>query len=160
MLTLLSDRTEEVARFRADPWPFQHTFQTPSKELHRFVSTFLAPFSLDKGSLSTDEVVFDPQVLLELMANNSIKVGNHWKWNLGVEGDQGVAELLESALSDPVDFVFVPTPELFAIYADHDGYITFYAPNEITLLKLISDLESAGFESVEYTRGSSEGRWR
>ncbi len=160
MLKLLSDRTEDIARFRAAPWPFQRTFMTPSNELHRFVSTVLAPFSLEKGSLSTDEVVFDPQVLLELMAKNSIKVENHWILNLAVEGHQGIAELIESALSDPVDFVFVSTPELFAIYGDHDGYTTFYTPHEATLFNLISELESAGFESVEYTRGSSAGRWR
>lgn len=67
MLTLLSERPPEIQRFRAKPWPFQQTFKTPLKNLNRFVSTFLAPFSLERGALSTDEVVFEPKELLRLL---------------------------------------------------------------------------------------------
>ena len=63
MLTLLSERPEEILRFRDKPWPFQQTFKTPLKDLNRFVTTFLAPFSLDRGAMSTDEVVFEPKDL-------------------------------------------------------------------------------------------------
>jgi len=94
LIEVLSKRTEEIRRFHADPWPFQQTFLTPHKDLSRFVPIPLAQFSLERGALSTDEVVFEPECLLELMAGHSIDVGNYWDLNLNVEGQKPIAELL------------------------------------------------------------------
>jgi len=161
MLTLLSERPLEIQRFRAKPWPFQQTFKTPLKDLNRFVSSFLAPFSLEKGALSTDEVVFEPKNLLHLLADSSLTVENQYQLTIQATGQGAVADLLQAALGDWVDFVFVPTPELLAIYADHDEYTTFYTRDERVLKSLISALEKSGFEAVlDYTRVSSDGKWR
>jgi hypothetical protein len=108
LITALAARTEEIRRFHAAPWPFQRTFLTPHKDLSRFVSVLLAQFPLESGALSTDEVVFEPECLLELMATHSIHVANYWHMNLSVEGQKPIAEFLEAALGDPVDFVFLP----------------------------------------------------
>jgi hypothetical protein len=161
MLTLLSERPEEILRFRAKPWPFQQTFKTPLKDLNRFVTTFLAPFSLEKGALSTDEVVFEPKDLLHLLANNSLSVEDQYHLTIQAEGQQAVADLLQAALGDWVDFVFVPSPEVLAIYADHDEYTTFYSRDAATLKNVASGLEKSSFEAVlYYTRGSSGDKWR
>jgi len=161
MLTLLSERPLEIQRFRAKPWPFQQTFKTPLKDLNRFVSSFLAPFSLEKGALSTDEVVFEPKNLLHLLADSSLTVENQYQLTIQAAGHGAVADLLQAALGDWVDFVFVPTPELLAIYADHDEYTTFYTRDERILKSLIFALEKSGFEAVlDYTRVSSDGKWR
>jgi len=161
MLTLLSERPEEIRRFRVRPWPFQQTFKTPLKDLTRFVTTFLAPFSLEKGAISTDEVVFEPKDLLHLLANNSLSVKDQYHLTIQAEGQQAVAALLEAALGDWVDFVFVPSPEVLAIYADHDEYTTFYTRNDVTLNRLASGLQKSGFEAVlDYTRRSSGDKWR
>lgn len=161
MLTLLSERPLEIQRFRAKPWPFQQTFKTPLKDLNRFVSSFLAPFSLEKGALSTDEVVFEPKNLLHLLADSSLTVENQYQLTIQATGQGAVADLLQAALGDWVDFVFVPTPELLAIYADHDEYTTFYTRDERILKSLIFALEKSGFEAVlDYTRVSSDGKWR
>ncbi|HEX3106055.1 MAG TPA: hypothetical protein VHQ22_16550 [Terriglobales bacterium] len=61
MVRLLSEEPGEIAKFRAEPWVFQQTFKTPLKELNRFVSIFLSPFSLAEGILGTDEVVLNPR---------------------------------------------------------------------------------------------------
>jgi hypothetical protein len=64
-------------------------------------------------------------------------------------------------LGDWVDFVFVPTPEVVAIYADHDEYTTFYTRDNTTLKNLASGLEKSGFEAVrDYTRRSSGDKCR
>jgi hypothetical protein len=161
MLSLLSARTEEIHRFRAIPWLFQQTFKTPLKDLNRFVSTFLAPFSLESAALSTDEVVFEPKHLLHLLANNSLSVEDYYHLTIEAAGQKEVADLLEAALGDWVDFVFVPSNEAIALYADHDEYTTFYAKNDATLNDVVSRLETAGFEAVpSYTRGFSGERWR
>jgi hypothetical protein len=161
MLTLLSERPEEIQRFRADPWPFQQTFKTPLKDLNRFVSTFLAPFSLEKGALTTDEVVFEPKDLLRLLASNSVPVKDCYRLTIRAEGEREIADLLRAALGDWVDFVFVPSPEVVAIYADHDEYTTFYTRDAATLMSVASNLKTAGFEAVpNYTRGCSGDKWR
>ena len=158
---VLSGRTEEIRRFHADPWPFQQTFKTPLKELARFVSVVLGQFDFEKASLSTDEVVFEPRDVLELMARNSITLQNHWDMNLSAEGREDIAELLEAALGDWVDFVFLPFPELMAIYGDHDEYTTFYCKDSLILNKLSEQLVDAGFEPVSgYTRGRSGDKLR
>jgi hypothetical protein len=133
MLTLLSERTEEIQRFRDDPWPFQQTFKTPRKDLTRFVSTLLATFSLEKGTLSTDEVVFEPKDLLMLLTQNSVPVKDCYHLTIRADGEREIAELLRAALGDWVDFVFVSSPEVVAIYADHDEYTTFYTRDDATL---------------------------
>lgn len=161
MITLLSGRTEEIRQFHADPWQFQQTFLTPHKDRSRFVSVLLAQFSLESGALSTDEVVFEPECLLELMATHSIHVANYWNLNLSVEGQKPIADLLEAALGDPVDFVFLPVPEFLAIYADHDGYTTFYCKDQSVLADLVSELVQAGFEPIsDYIRGRSGDKLR
>jgi hypothetical protein len=161
MLTLLSERPEIIRQFHAKPWPFQQTFKTPLKDLNRFVTTFLAPFSLEKGAMSTDEVVFEPKHLLQLLANNSLSVQNQYHLTIQAEGQQAVADLLQAALGDSVDFVFVPSLEVLAIYADHDEYTTFYTRDDATVKNVASGLEKSGFELVlDYTRGSSVDGWR
>jgi hypothetical protein len=161
MLTLLSERTEEIQRFRDDPWLFQRTFKTPLKRLDTFVATFLATFSLEKGTLSTDEVVFEPKDLLLLLARNSVPVEDCYHLTIRADGEQEIADLLRAALGDWVDFVFVPSPEIVAIYADHDEYTTFYARDDAVLKSVTSNLAAAGFESVpDYTRGHSGDKWR
>lgn len=161
MLTLVSERPEEIQRFRAQPWPFQQTFKTPLKDLSRFVSTFLTPLGLEKGALSTDEVVFEPKDLLRLLADNSLSVEDQYHLTIHAAGKEAIADLLQAALGDWVDFVFVPSPEVIAIYADHDEYTTFYTREEKTLRNLTSGLEQSGFEAVlDYYRGSSGDKWR
>jgi hypothetical protein len=161
LITVLSERPEEIQRFCAAPWQFQLTFKTPLKDLSRFVSTFLAHFPLERGALSVDLVVFEPKNLLKLFARKSLQLADCWNFNLRAEGQQGVLELLEAALGDWVDFSFVPTPESFAIYADHDEYTTIYANGESDLAELTRDLKNAGFESVAgYTRGGMNDGWR
>src|SRR5579872_4033429 len=76
--TLLSEEPGGIAKFRAEPWVFQQTLKTPLKELNRFVSIFLSPFSFDEGVLSTDEVVFEPKSTLHLFANNSLSVEDQY----------------------------------------------------------------------------------
>jgi hypothetical protein len=161
MLTLLSERTDAIQRFRAAPWQFQQTFCTPLKDLKRFVSVFLAPFSVKEGVISTDEVVFEPRNVLKLLAKQSIAVDNCYRFTIEATSSSDVALLLETVLSDWIDFIFLPKPKSFAIYADHDEFTTFYTPKRGALSRLKSGLEEAGFEAVpDYTRGSSGSKWR
>ena len=161
MLTLHSERPGEIQRFRTTPWAFQQTFKTPLKDLSRFVSTFLAPFELERGALSTDEVVFEPKELLHLLADNSLCADDRYRLTIEARGKQAIAGLLQAALGDWVDFIFVSSPEVIAIYADHDEYTTFYAREQTILKNVTSSLTTSGFDAVlDYSRGSSGDKWR
>lgn len=62
---------------------------------------------------------------------------------------ESIARLLEALLSDWIDFEFTPAPALLVIYADHDEFITFYSNDELSLEKLVKDLQASGFELVK-----------
>jgi hypothetical protein len=161
MLSVVKEAGSEIERYRANPGSAQQTFVTPLKDLSRFVATVLAPFPLEKAFLATDQVVFEPLHLLELLADHTIPVGNPWQFRLVAEGNESIAKLLEAVLSDCVDFLYVPVPTSFAIYADHDEYITFFAESEAQLVAVTSQIERAGFEAVAgYLRPTSGEIWR
>jgi hypothetical protein len=161
MLTTVQEPPVEVQRFRSTPWRFQQSFVTPRKDLGRFVSTIIGPYSFTKAVLTTDEVVFEPSDVINLLAAHSIRLANCYKFTLQAEGPACVAELLEVVLSNWIDFLFVPTPQSFVIYADHDDYTTFYFPAHAALTECVERLRAAGFKAVEgYTRGCSGYRWR
>lgn len=149
----LSQISGEVERFRASPLRYQQTFSTPLKDLHRFVATALSQFRLETGTLTVELVVFEPENLLKLLARHSIapeSVPAEYTMHVTITamGQVEIAELLEAALGDWVNFVFVPAPELFAIYADHDEYITFFADKESDLLLVTTELIGAGFKLI------------
>jgi hypothetical protein len=132
----LSKARGEVYHFRESPLPFQSTFETPLKDLPHFVSTILSPFRLEKARVTIDKVVFEPKHLLKLLASHSIP-----------------AALLEAALSDWVDFLFVPAPEQFVLYADHDEWTTFFAGSESELASITSAMSNGGFKMIaDYKR--------
>lgn len=65
-------------------------------------------------------------------------------------------ELLKAALSDWVDFWYVPTPRVFMIYADHDEYSTFFADTKSSLNRVALPLLEARFKEVrDYQRDST-----
>jgi hypothetical protein len=153
MITVLPDRSETIQKFCLIPLAHQITFQTPLRDLERFVWTFVQLFPIDHADLSTFEVVFEPVNLLRLLSKNSIAIKDPRKFDLQANEIQTAMSLLTAALGDWVDFAFVPTPTEFAIFADHDEYITFYTDHEIVLEKMNSKLKSAGFTIVKnYTR--------
>jgi hypothetical protein len=63
--------------------------------------------------------------------------------------------LLSAAFGDWVDFLFVPAPKPFVVYADHDEYATFFANTKSNLNKVADALTRNEFVAVEsYTRRS------
>ena len=67
---------------------------------------------------------------------------------LAVVDPDKVKELLHAALSDWLDFAFVPIVKLFVIYADHDQYTTFYANTKSNLERIRLSLLAKRFEEV------------
>ena len=125
------------------------------KDLTRFVAVIMSAFPAIEGAqVVFDKVVFEPRdELVPLFAKYSLPE----KWSgddliVEAQGAMEVRELLQAVLSEWIDFLFVPTPKQFVIYADHDEYITFLAHRKGQLSGVVQALTAAQFRAVEYVR--------
>jgi hypothetical protein len=83
---------------------------------------------------------------MAMLAQHSLPVQCRHGWSVTVTSQHEIKALLEAALGDWVDFLFVPTPEPFVIYADHDEYTTFYADTKSNLDRIVEALSAEGFD--------------
>jgi hypothetical protein len=150
----ISQAPDALKKFRRTPWRFQQTFQTPLKSLHPFVTTIVsAKEPLQGGCVTLEQIVFEPKNLMALLSRHSLPTECGHESALTANGPREVEELLEAALGDWVDFIFVPTPKPFVIYADHDEYTTFYANSKSNLNGVVEALSANGFKLVaDYER--------
>lgn len=162
MIRLLASIPEQVRWFRANPWPYQRTLVTPRKDMASFLSVLLAVFPVDCGVASTDQVVFEPDSFLELLKARNLAIENYWTFCAEASSSEDVPMLLDAMLSDWIDFVFVPSPTSFAIYVDHDEFLTLYVPSSSALDHLSDQLKLGGFGFEDwYIRPSGgDGSWR
>lgn len=162
MIRLLPSIPEAIHRFRADPWPYQKTLGTPRKNMASFLSALLAVYPVDRGVASTDQVVFEPDNTLELLKARELLIENYWTFCAEASSAGDVAALLDAMLNDWIDFVFLPSPESFAIYADHDEFLTLYVPTSSGLSQLVNRLALAGFGFEDWYVRPSGGNnlWR
>jgi hypothetical protein len=138
-----------IKRFSRTPWKFQKTFRTPLQNLRFFVTSAIAAIkSIRRGCVSIDEVVFDPTHWIALQHKYLLPVRYRREWSLEAVGSEEAAELLEAALSDWMDFIFVPEPKHYVIYVDHDKYTTFFANTKSNLNRVANPLLEKGFASV------------
>jgi hypothetical protein len=144
-----SENPSALKKFRRTAWKFQQTFQTPLKNLEPFVSTIISAGEQWKsGSLTIEQAVFDPNELIALLNRNSLPPRYEYGVSLTALGQQEVEALLSAALAGWIDFIFVPEPKSFAIYADHDEFTTFYAHTRSNLNRVTKALIGKGFQPV------------
>jgi hypothetical protein len=149
----LSDETGTLKRFRKTLPRFQQTFKTPLQNLDPFVSAILSASEARRATATIEHVVFEPKHLFALLESHSIPPQPlTWRTlTATVEGE--VAPLLKAAFSDWVDFLFVPEPKSFTIYADHDEYTTVFAHSRSNLNRVTGPLTTEGFEAaLQYAR--------
>jgi hypothetical protein len=103
---------------------------------------------LKSAFITIDEVVFEPKHLVALLGRYSLPHDFGPDCCITATGEGEVAQVLEAALSDWVDFSFVPTPKPFVVYADHDEYATFYANTKSNLNRVGEVLLRVGFDKV------------
>ena len=146
----VSSSPKTVKQFQRNPWPFQATFQTPLKDLERFVSTFISAHQfIQNGCMTIDDYIFEPKTLNAFLAQHSVSAVLTHGVSLEADGQQQVKALLRATLADWIDFLFIPFPKRFAIYADHDEYTTFYANTKGNLSKIVHALKEKRFEQVD-----------
>jgi len=149
----LSETPNAFKQFRKTPWRFQQTFKTPLKSLHPFVAAIISAASPETACVTIEQAVFEPKHWIDLLIRYSLTPGYAKGVSVTAVGRREVEELLQAAFTDWFDFIFVPTPKPFVIYADHDEYTTFYANTRSNLNRVVTLLSAQGFEEIrEYTR--------
>jgi len=144
----LSQSDEEKDQFLRIPVKFQKTFLTPLKDMRRFVAAILSSHYMEHGCVTIDQVVFEPTNLMALLARHSISVPSCIHTTVTAFGRSEISTLLSAVFGDSVDFLFMPSPRRFAIYADHDEYATFLADSQSDLNMVTAPLEHGGFTVV------------
>jgi hypothetical protein len=134
-----------VVQFQTAPLP---------KNLGPFVGTILSACEpLRSSRVILEQIVFQPKHLTELGAKYSISMDLRKDTTIDAPNKAESEALLLAALSDWVDFAFVPNPKPFIIYADHDEYTTFFANTKANLNRVLTRLGERGFKAVtDYTR--------
>lgn len=131
----------------------QQTFKTPLNNLQPFVATIISTASPEIACVTIEQAVFEPKHWIDLLTRHSLSPRYGKGASVTAVGRQEVEELLHTAFTDWFDFLFVPTPKPFVIYADHDEYTTFYANTRSNLNRVVEALVAQGFEQIaEYKR--------
>jgi hypothetical protein len=152
MAITLSHTPGVIRRFRRTRWKFQHTFHTPLQNLAPFVSTIISALeSIRGGTVTIEQVIpFESRHLSPLLERHGIPSPYYDRdWSIEATGRDEAESLLHAALGDWLDFIFVPDPAPFTIYADHDEYATHTRSN---LNRVVQPLDRSGFKRVEYQR--------
>ncbi len=90
--------------------------------------------------------------MIELLTKYSVPLHYSHDITLTAAGEAEAEALLHAVLSDWVDFLFVPNPKPFVIYADHHDCATFYAQTKSNLNLVSQSLLAQGFEEIEGSR--------
>jgi hypothetical protein len=145
----LSESPGTLKKFRRTSWKFQQTFLTPLQSLQSFVSAIVsANQQMKSACLTIEQVVFEPSHLINLLASHSLPQTYGCDVSLTAANQHEIEPLLLAVFSDWIDFIFVPEPKSFVIYADHDEYTTFFAHTRSNLNRAVKPLADHGFKMV------------
>jgi hypothetical protein len=144
----VSDAPSALKQLRKASWKFQQTFQTPLKKLEPFVASIVSTVAPQTACVTVEQVVFEPKHMIDLLTRYSLPPRYGKGVSVTATGQREIKELLQAAFADWVDFLFVPSPKPFVMYADHDEYTTFYANTRSNLNRITKALSSQGFEEI------------
>ena len=139
-----------IKRFRRTPWRFQQTVEIPEgDEIARFVTSLIGVhIGIEQATVTVAEIIFHTArmdaVLGSLAAEQLTRESA-----VTAKGRAAIEQLLIAAFWDGNEFIVVPTPKPFVMYADHDGWVTFYANTKSNLNHIIGPLVSDGFKLVK-----------
>ena len=138
-------------RLSEPPFAFQQTFVTPLSDLSKFVHALLAPFNVRTARVHVEQIVFEPRELIWYLRGLGIDSSegqlNHAL--LEAESTTEIVDLLKCILGQWADFAFFPSPDEFAIYADHDEFTTVFVSSVEKMSSLRSAMKLKGFKEVE-----------
>jgi len=104
---------------------------------------------IEKGIIAINGYVFEPKNLRKLLSAYPQSMNLTHGWSIESITTQSIKELLLATIKDWIDFAFIPAPQPFVIYADHDEYTTVYAMTKSNLNQVVHPLLAQGFTQVK-----------
>jgi hypothetical protein len=152
---IFTSHSGPLKKTRHADWRYQQTFLTPLPQLEAYVAAigeahggFLA------ARLTVEQIVFDADNLARFTAAS--RTGEVVEGcSIDTKGQDETLGCLKAAFGDWIDFLFVPNPARFAIYADHDEFTTFLSDSKADVDCVRDLLKAKGFRHMEgYQRPS------
>jgi hypothetical protein len=151
----LSESPQTLKQFRRTAWEFQMTFETSKKELAPFVNSVASALPrLQRAFVVIEGAVFEPRYRLAELYERHHFPPHAYGGGTAMEAENPTEarELLHAILSEWIDFLFIPTPKPFVIFADHDQYATFAAHRKSGLTAVAQAMSAAKIRQVDYIR--------
>jgi hypothetical protein len=127
---------------------YQRTFRTPLGRLQAFTTLILSSnVPIKSGYVLVDAVIAEPTHVGALLTSSNLAATCQGR-TITANSIQECGALLLAALSDSIDFYFVPNPKRFVLYADHDEYTTVYAHSKGPLSQMATAIADAGFQEI------------
>jgi hypothetical protein len=146
----LSHAPGSFSRFRKKAWTFQFTIQTPLARLEPFVHEIITALEpIRKGVVTIDGYVFEPKNTRKLLSTFPSSLNLTHDWSIESVAADNIKKLLLASLQDWIDFAFIPTPQPFVFYSDHDKYTTFYAMTKSNLNRVMKPLLAQDFTQAK-----------
>jgi len=140
-------------QIRSLGWKFQKTFVTPPpKQLDAYVDVIVSVGSPQMACITIEQVVFEPKEWISVLTRNSLEPRYRSGVAVTCSGENEVRELLVATFGAWFDFAYVQSPKRFVVYADHDGYTTFYANTKSNLNSIVAAMQGLGVKEVDYER--------
>jgi hypothetical protein len=138
-----------LKRFHRPAGKFQQTFHTPLDRLPVFVAALLAGSPpTTAGAVTLKAIGSTPHHLPRLLATYDLPQELLPELTITATGAQEVQALLVAALSDWLDFYFLPKPNRFLIYADHDEFTTIFSARKTAVSRIAAAMAVAGVADV------------
>jgi hypothetical protein len=138
-----------LKRFSRPSGTYQHTFRTPLDRLPVFVAALLAGAPpITAGTVTVKAVVSTPRHLASLLAVHDLPQDVGPDTTVTASGAEEVRVLLAATLADWLDFYFLPKPNRFLVYADHDEYTTVFSARRTAVSRIAAAMAVAGIADV------------
>ncbi len=134
-----------LKKFHRTPWRFQQTVENarPDELLSLIIQSHK---DISAGTVTIDEVVWATEQLDALCPAGSNVTHD---FSITAQSPEELQTLFTAAFRDGPDFLFVPSPKPFVFYADHHGWITFYANTKSHLNHVVEPLVSHGYKLIQ-----------
>lgn len=147
---ILSHTPGSLAKFKKTVWTLQCTIRTPLTNLQPFVLEIISALApTQRGIIAIDGYVFTPKNLGKLLSVYPQSLNLTHDWSVESITTDSITNLLLACFQDWIDFAFIPTPQPFVLYADHDEYTTFYAMTKSNLDRVVRPLLAQGFTQIK-----------
>jgi hypothetical protein len=138
-----------LGKFFRTPLRFQQTFEIPARLVALCAdATLQALPELTEAKAVINRIALEPRQLCAFLSEYQLSTAIEHGTCITANKTGEVHSLLSIALGEWIDFLFVPSPKPFVLYADHDRYVTVLANSRSNVNKIALPLAAAGFKQA------------